>query len=137
MFKIGFIGTRHGMTEDQKKEFLRLVKAKKFREFHHGMCEGSDEQAHNLVKDNLKKVKVVGHPPKAMRTAALVKCDKMLDPDTFHRRNKGIVDSTDCLIATPDAKERAGSGTWKTVRYARKQHKRIYVIHKNGRVTIE
>lgn len=136
MLKIGFIGTRHGMSDVQKKEFKKLVSSKDFQEFHHGMCEGSDEQAHHMVED-IQKVKIIGHPPKAMKTAVSVSCDKVLKVDTFARRNKDIVDSADFLIATPDAKERGGSGTWKTVRYARKKKKRIYVIHKNGRITIE
>jgi len=137
MLKIGFMGTRHGMSKDQKLELGKLARGKDFKEFHHGMCEGSDEQAHQIIEDNAPKVKIIGHPPKAMKTAVSVSCDKIMDVDTFAKRNKNIVDATDYLVATPDAKERAGSGTWKTIRYARKQGKRIYVIHKNGRVTIE
>jgi len=136
MLKVGFMGTRHGMSKKQKVELENFVKAKEFDEFHHGMCEGSDEQAHHIVED-AHKAKIIGHPPKAMKTAVSVSCDTIMDVDTFAKRNKNIVDATDYLIATPDAKERAGSGTWKTVRYARKQGKRIYIIHKNGRVTIE
>ena len=143
MLKIGFIGTRHGMTDDQKKEFERLIEAKEFEEFHHGMCrvldgshQGSDEQAHNIVRDK-KSVTIVGHPPVFKASYLLVPCDKILPPATYSKRNNDIVNSTDCLIATPDAKERVGSGTWKTIRYARKKGKRIYIIHKNGRVTIE
>jgi len=43
--------------------------------------------------------------------------------DTYAKRNKNIVDATDYLIATPNDKERPGSGTWVTVRYARRQCK--------------
>ncbi len=136
MLKIGFTGTRHGMSNVQKKEFKKLICSKNFKEFHHGMCEGSDEQAHHIV-EAVSETKIIGHPPKAMKTAVSVSCDKIMEADTFPKRNKDIVDSTDYLIATPDAKERGGSGTWKTIRYARKKKKRIYVIHKNGRVTIE
>ena len=137
MLKLGFIGTRHGMTLRQEEELTRLVEAKKVKEFHHGMCVGSDEQAHTIVVSQKPKIKIVGHPPTAVKSVATVACGEIMDPDSFSRRNKSIVDCTDYLVATPDAKERAGSGTWKTVRYARKQGKRIYIIHKNGRVSIE
>jgi len=137
MLKLGFTGTRHGMTDKQEKELEKLVKAKDFTEFHHGMCIGSDEQAHTLVSSIYPNSIIVGHPPKAVSTMATLPCKKILDADSYLRRNKSIVDSSDYLIATPDAKERAGSGTWKTIRYARKKGKRIYIIHKNGRVTVE
>lgn len=137
MIKMGFTGTRNGMTDKQKKELKKLIMGKDVREFHHGMCIGSDEQAHSVVFSQKPKVKIVGHPPKATSTMAALPCSKVLAADTYSKRNKSIVDSADYLIATPDAKERAGSGTWKTIRYARKKGKRIYIIHKNGRVTIE
>jgi len=137
MLKLGFTGTRHGMTKKQEKELEKLISAKNFEEFHHGMCIGSDEKAHEIVATKAPKVVIVGHPPKAVSTMANLPCKKILEADSYSRRNKAIVDSSDYLVATPDAKERAGSGTWKTIRYARKQGKRIYIIHKNGRVTIE
>lgn len=137
MLKIGFMGTRHGMTDEQKTEFKKLIKAKKFKEFHHGMCAGSDEIAHHLIEENKKDVNIVGHPPTWSGSVVKLTCHTILPEDTYLKRNKEIVDSTDFLIATPDAKERGGSGTWKTVRYARKKGKRIYIIHKNGRVSIE
>ena len=137
MTKIGFTGTRHGMTDEQKIEFEKLIKAKDFKEFHHGMCAGSDEIAHHLIEEDKEDVNIIGHPPTWSGSVAQLSCHNVMAEDTYHRRNKDIVDSTDFLIATPDAKERVGSGTWKTVRYARKKGKRIYIIHKNGRVTIE
>jgi len=30
----------------------KLIKAKNFEEFHHGMCVGSDEVAHNLIEQD-------------------------------------------------------------------------------------
>ncbi len=135
MTKIGFTGTRHGISEEQFKEFKKIIKSKQLDEFHHGMCIGSDKQAHNFVKS--EKIKVVGHPPTFKKFMAECDCDIIMKPYDYLQRNKNIVDETEILIATPDTKERVRSGTWSTVRYARKQHKKIYIIHKNGRVTIE
>jgi len=135
MLKIGFTGTRHGMTNVQKKEFEKIINSKEIEEFHHGMCIGSDEQAHQIIKN--KNIKVIGHPPTYKKFIANCSCDITMKPFNYLHRNKNIVDDTDIIIATPDVKEKVRSGTWSTVRYARKKGKRIYIIHKNGRVTIE
>ena len=135
MAKIGFTGTRHGMSDEQLQEFKNLILSKEIEEFHHGVCIGSDKQAHDCVKQ--EKIKIVGHPPSFKKFMTDCDCDVFMKPDDYLRRNKNIVDETEILIATPDTKERVRSDTWSTVRYARKQHKKIYIIHKNGRVTIE
>lgn len=50
-------------------------------------------------------------------------------------RNKDIVNESDILIAAPNSfKELLGSGTWATVRYARKNNKKIYIIYLDGNV---
>ncbi len=135
MVKIGFTGTRHGMSEEQLKEFKNFIKSKDIEEFHHGVCIGSDQQSHDFVKS--KKIKIVGHPPKFKKFMSDSDCDVFMKPHDYLKRNKHIVDETDILLATPDTKERVRSGTWSTIRYARKQNKKIYIIHKNGRVSIE
>lgn len=139
MLKIGFTGTRHGMNNSQKTELKKIVSSKEFLEFHHGMCVGSDEEAHQIIEQlkQKKNIKIVGHPPKYKGYFSDCNCDLLKNPDEYLRRNKDIVDSTDILIATPDTKEKVSSGTWSTVRYARSQHKRVYIIHKSGRVTID
>ena len=77
MLKIGFTGTRNGMSDVQLEEFKKLFDSKDFEEFHHGMCVGSDKQAHDFVttiKED-KKVKIVGHPPKYKKFMADCQCD--------------------------------------------------------------
>ena len=135
MAKIGFKGTRHGMSVEQLDAFKAFIKAKESDEFHHGMCVGSDKQAHDFIKS--EKIKIVGHPPKYKKFMAECECDYVMKPYDYLQRNKNIVDETDVMVATPDTKERVRSGTWSTIRYARKQGKKIYIIHKNGRITIE
>ena len=139
MLKIGFTGTRHGMNDVQQKEFEKLIKSKDFEEFHHGMCVGSDQQSHEFITaiKKIKSAKTVGHPPKFKKFMADCPCDITMKPYDYLKRNKNIVDETDILIATPDVKEKVRSGTWSTIRYARKQHKKIYIIHKNERITVE
>jgi len=48
-------------------------------------------------------------------------------------RNHDIVDCTELLIACPKSmKEELRSGTWATVRYARKLERPVIIIYPNG-----
>lgn len=143
MRKIGFTGTRHGMTDKQKEAVKKFIISEKFNEFHHGDCIGSDKESHDIVDEYRKeekkedKIKIVGHPPKYNKYRAYCKCDILLAKDDYLVRNHNIVDATDIMIATPDTKERLHSGTWATVRYARKKDKKIYIFNKNGQMKME
>lgn len=111
-------------------------------EFHHGDCVGADAQAHQLVRslyaDPEEGWFVVTHPPtdpKARAWCGVVEYDgpgDQLFPKPYLERNHAIVDATDCLIACPDGPERERSGTWATVRYARRRGKRVVVIMPDG-----
>ena len=48
-------------------------------------------------------------------------------PKPYLDRNRDIVDACEVLLATPDGPERLRSGTWSTVRYARKIGKPVEV----------
>ena len=137
--KIGFTGTRHGMANEQKKSLHLLLKntLKKVTEFHHGDCIGSDADAHKIIKTNILTNKIVIHPPSYNKFRANCKGDVALQPLPYIERNHNIVDETDVLVATPDTPEKLHSGTWATIRYARKQHKDIYIIRPSGKIEYE
>ena len=141
MRKIGFTGTRHGMTDAQKKAVKEFLSSQKFNEFHHGDCIGSDKEASDIVEkcreEGEKKIKIVGHPPKYDKFRAYCKCDILLAKDDYLTRNHNIVDTTDILVATPDTKERLHSGTWSTIRYARKKDKKVFIFNRNGEIKME
>lgn len=46
----------------------------------------------------------------------------------YLKRNIDIVDNTDILIGCPSGEEIVRSGTWHTIRYAKKQNKKIMMI---------
>ena len=135
--KIGFTGTQRGMTDlqnDSFRETLDLLEEKfgKIEEFHHGDCIGADEEAHLIVKD-LSDVKIVAHPPSDDRKRAFQKGHRIEQCLPYMARNDKIVASCDILIATPQGLgEVLRSGTWATIRRARKSQKDVYVLYPDG-----
>lgn len=86
-------------------------------EIHHGDCQGFDAQAHELAIE--MGLRTVAHPPIDPRLRAWKAADAVLEPKPYLDRNKDIVCSVDRMIAAPDGPERARSGTWATVRFAK------------------
>lgn len=143
---IGFTGTRDGMSEAQYRWTKRLVYhylgkyATTF--FHHGCCVGADAQAHQIVEimksDGLVPIEIVAHPPVHSKWRAhLRNIDDERKRKPYLERNKDIVDECDRLIACPAGPEEQRSGTWATIRYARKRRKPITIVWRNGTVTEE
>lgn len=136
MIKVGFTGTRAGMTDAQKQAFKELLKdfyaQHEWVELHHGDCVGADAEAHDLTEAHVP-CGVVIHPPKEQANRAHKRGDVERPPQTHFARNRAIVDWTDILVAAPlhDTEQDLG-GTWYTVRYARKQKKRLVLIWPNG-----
>jgi hypothetical protein len=142
--KVGFTGTREGMTQEQTVAFIVFVEERlpedlphMLEEFHHGDCVGADEQAHQIAKFYFKKIVV--HPPIDPKYRAYTVSElqawwnfnqyEIRDEDDYLVRNYDIVDETDILIAAPKTKEEElRSGTWATIRYARKQGKPVFIL---------
>jgi arginase family enzyme len=55
----------------------------------------------------------------------------------YLERNEDIVRDTDFLIACPEGSEVMRSGTWATVRYARKKGRTIVVFWPDGHTDLE
>jgi hypothetical protein len=140
--RIGFTGTQRGMTGQQIKkvdsllgELLPLeIHHGDFVEVHHGDCVGADKQFHHLAKAH-KGVCVVIHPPESNKKRAFCCGDSIYPPKPYLERNHHLVSITDVLIATPaQYHEKLRSGTWATVRYARKKGKRCLIVLPDGRI---
>ena len=140
--KIGFTGTRDDMTLWQRNTFRDLIielSAGEELEFHQGCCLGADATATSLVAEHTKS-KILAYPCtiKSMTDANALKVSQtvqVIKPPLD--RNKDIVNASDILIACPNGPEVLRSGTWSTVRYARKQNKRIIIIWPDGTITKE
>ena len=116
--KLGFTGTRKGMTERQSKHLERVLNSFDVVEFHHGDCVGADEEAHSIARS--MNIFVVIHPPTDPKHRAWCEPDEMRDEFPYIERNHNIVDETRHLFAAPGTNhEVLRSGTWATVRYQR------------------
>ena len=123
--KLGFTGTAKGMSARQLREFEVLIRGA--HELHHGDCVGADEQAHRLTCFVARAVHIVVHPPSDDKARAYCSPGpwqtsmEVVEPKPYIQRNHDIVDAVDLLVAAPYTDEEVlRSGTWATVRYARK-----------------
>lgn len=139
MFKVGFTGTQAGCTSAQKAMLrlrLSIMREQSAQcEFHHGDCIGADEDAHTEAVAAF--FITVCHPPLAVGKRAFTKNDFVRQNKEYLDRNRDIVDETYGLIACPKGMEELRSGTWSTVRYARKLKRPILIIHSDGNCTFE
>jgi hypothetical protein len=134
--KCGFTGTSKGASPAQLVELeekLKALFADGFDEFHHGLCIGADEQAAIIAKR--LGFRVIAHPglPKdptnMMYRSDFAGNDEMRDPKPFIARDQDIVNEVEHMLATPLTRaEVVRSGTWTTVRYARKVGRQIDLI---------
>lgn len=134
--RVGFTGTRDGMTVPQHEQFARWVREHVPSQFHHGECRGADEQAVWEVTRH-SAVVVVAHPCtlRGERAKTAVGLSAFTHPVKAPLvRNRDIVNACDVLLACPKGPEELRSGTWMTVRYARKAGKPVVIFWPDGRV---
>src|SRR5687767_7025732 len=105
-------------------------------EFHHGGAVGADSEAHRAAPWCPITVHLCSES-RRLEFAGQVGVT-IIDPLPPLVRNRVIVDSTDRLIAAPAGfAEEQRSGTWATVRYARRQGKPITIVWPDGTVREE
>lgn len=135
--KVGFTGTQSSITEPQWCSLWGLLLQLNPEHCHHGSCIGADVAFHHAAQ--LQGRKVVVHPPLDPKKRAGCPNPTELRPEKdYLPRNQDIVTETGVLIAMPGtATETTRSGTWSTVRYARKLGRPIYIILPNGKISQE
>ena len=122
----------------QKEWLAAKLKELGNEQFIHGGCAGADEQAHHINKSPITFIYPASYPQGQSMNLTLwqnyheiiiAPAKKALD------RNHDIVDDSDILIACPGEKEEVlRSGTWATIRYAKKQGKSVIIIYPDGEV---
>lgn len=130
MARIGFTGTRNGMTEEQSAAARDLILSLQPTEAHLGDCVGADTEFYTLLKEHAPGCRLHGHIPDQDSARAHLQYSIVHPPKPYLVRNRDIVDSSDILIAAPAGRqEQLRSGTWATVRYARKMGKQIMFLY--------
>lgn len=129
----GFTGTQRGMTPQQKGAVRSLLAACSC--LHHGCCIGADRDAHLIAVEY--GIDMVLHPPLDPKKEASLPLGSgavmIWERKPYLDRNQDIVDETAALIATPKGyEEELRSGTWATIRYAKKRGKPILLILPDG-----
>lgn len=122
---VGFTGTKVGMTRRQYARVEQLLdqvwaenRGTRVR-VHHGDCIGADHHFHTLARRF--GFYVVSHPPVVIKYRAFTRADEEREPKPYHDRNHDIVWESDRLIATSRTNgEELRSGTWSTIRFARR-----------------
>ncbi len=141
MTDVGFTGTRQGMTPEQRVgvlDILGLHRGEGAR-FSHGDCVGSDEEAHFIAMDLGYIVHV--WPPDDSSRRAFTTGHFIHAARPYRVRNQSIVMMSGILVATPtgpeEAEDQRRSGTWMTVRMARKRGIQIYIVLPDGTIERE
>jgi len=160
--QIGFTGTHKGMTEAQKvtvrnllliqkEESTKLLGVLHRDEFHHGDCIGADAQANDIAWEVGYDITIhpptiiknrffckAGPPPKGISSIGILQKFVVLPEKAYFVRDKDIVNAAERIIATPAGfQEELRSGTWTTIRYARKKKIQITIVWPDGSIKEE
>jgi hypothetical protein len=146
--RVGFTGTREGMTDLQRDALSAwLTRQGRVCEFHHGAALGADEQAVRALLtlaesfEHIRAAAIHAHPadvPQQGSAAAFILSHKRHKVRKPLSRNADILDACDVLIAAPKGKrEELRSGTWATIRGARKLGRRLVIIWPDGTIREE
>lgn len=138
VLSVGFTGTQVGMTDKQKERLTELLTSLDF-EAHHGGCWGSDIEFHDIAGNLPGCRSIIVHlshlqGPGCEFTVPFVKCPvQVLPPLPPLDRNQDIVRCSELVIACPkEDHEVVRSGTWATVREARKAGVMLVILLPNG-----
>lgn len=134
--RVGFIGTRDGLTFEQLEALEEALWALQATELHHGDGFGADSEADDIARK--LGVKVIVHPStitshRAWRSKTLP-CEVLPGKPPL-TRNRDIVRSVDVLLAAPSTEyEVLRSGTWATIRYSIKQGVSVFILFPDGNI---
>lgn len=136
----GFTGTRAGMTKQQMDLVRACLTLGKPAIIRHGAAFGADREFHAIWREELPK-RFADVWPADDKSVKLfdrqdnVSINPVLPP---LQRNEEIVKRSKFMIATPHSQqEEQKSGTWMTVRCARRLEKPALIIWPNGVMTLD
>jgi hypothetical protein len=133
---IGVTGTRNGLSEEQANWIDQFLIYNAVNVLHHGDCVGVDEQVALKFAD--RKAYIIAHPglDVMMYRANCKVNDLVLPGKAALNRNRYIVQCSELLLAFPNSETDAlRSGTWFTIRHAKKVKVPTIIVTPTGKVT--
>ena len=147
-FHLGVTGTRHPLPDPQYFAFTDAIMTfvaiwistpsgqSGMFHIHHGCCTGADTASHFIAR-HIEGTLIHGHPGVDYRGESPYRMTDTDPAKPYLERNTDIVAYADALIAAPQYEEghpqSARSGTWQTIRLARKVKLPILIVWPNGR----
>src|SRR5262245_22040900 len=112
------------MTASQRQALRDLLASYPCATLHHGDAIGADAEAHDIAVALGCGIAI--HPPAIGKQRAFKLAADIRAPKSYLNRNKDIVREATLLVAAPaEPIEQLRSGTWSTVRYARKVRRAV------------
>lgn len=139
---VGFTGTQDGMRLAQKDTLVEYLATLK-QDFGawttvHGGCVGADELFHVIASSQGYRAIVRPSLIKAKQSRISMSAEVVYPPTQPLKRNNLIAKDCHIMLATPkQSYEVLRSGTWSTIRYARKFNKPLIIIRPDGSVLQE
>lgn len=127
--RAGVTGSRNGFARDAQREgvFKILSRADCL---HHGDCVGVDEECARAFRGE-----TIAHPPDNVSLRSSFFSDIIMPAKPYLDRNRDIISSIRYLTAAPDGfQEKRRSGTWATIRYAKKVGVPVFIVYPDGSV---
>jgi len=132
---VGFTGTQKGMTDLQKAITIGFLIVRRVSIACHGGCIGADIDIDDICwRFKPHSLTTVVYPSNIKgKQGKWHYTPFVMESNNPITRNHFIVDRADFVIACPaEPKEILRSGTWATIRYAKKQGKHIVIIAPDG-----
>jgi predicted Rossmann fold nucleotide-binding protein DprA/Smf involved in DNA uptake len=138
MIILGITGTRAGPRPAQTAAALKFMRGLKPYRVVHGGAPGFDMIAHGIA-ETLRVREIEVHPSTVRSPSIIPGAGVVVYPELPPlERNRVIIKRVYGLLACPKTDdEELRSGTWATVRYARKAGVPVYIIKQDGRIVAD
>lgn len=118
--KLGFTGTRHGLSGDQREGLVEYVRKLAPHKAAHGDCVGADAEFHQILREFAPNCEIHIWPSTFDKMRAFCEGDVMYEPGRALERDKYIVKFSNYFVGCPPTDfEVQRSGSWATLRMAR------------------
>ena len=128
IYKLGFTGSRNGLSIAQKKFLTEYIKNHDIDEAAHGDCVGADAEFHDLLKKHKPTCKISVFPSIYGKWRAYRDGDYTHEPLAAKDRDFLIVEFANIFIGCPPTDfEILHSGSWVTIRMAQKRVNKNFI----------